>query len=526
MQIIIPLSGVGQRFLNAGYKDIKPLIKVDGKPMIEHVVNLFPKEKNITFICNKEHLKTTNLKETLQRIAPTAKIIAIEPHKKGPVYTVSKIFDIINPNEEAIVNYCDFSKYWDYDDFLKQIHERNVDGAISAYTGFHPHMLGTTNYAFMREKDRYLLEIREKQPFTNNRMNEYASDGTYYFKKGEYIIKYFAELMEKDINIKREYYVSLVYNLMLKDKLKVWIYEIEHMLQWGTPQDLEEYQKWSDYFRYLTLEKQKDNTIFSDINLIPLAGKGSRFKKEGYNIPKPLINVFDKPMVVNAASDLPKAKKNIFVMLEEHTKNFHIDKEIKNYFPNSKIVIIPTVTEGQAITCELGLKNENPNNSLLISASDNGVVWNKEKYHRLIFNEKADVIVWTFLNHASANRKPEMYGWVKTDKQNNVQFVSVKKPISETPKNDHGVVGTFYFKKIEYFLEGLKRLKEKNNRINNEFYVDTLINELLNMDIKIKVFPVDFYVCWGTPDELRTFQYWQTFFDKCSWHPYKNESNK
>ncbi len=521
MQIIIPLSGVGQRFINAGYKEIKPLIKVDGKPMIEHVVNLFPNEKNITFICNEKHLKETDLKNVLNNIAPYAKIVAIKPHKKGPVYTVAQILDLINPDEEAIVNYCDFSKYWDYKDFLNKVRSLNVDGAISAYKGFHPHMLGTTNYAFMREKDNFLLEIQEKKPFTDNRMNEYASDGTYYFAKGEYIKKYFPMLIQKDINVKGEYYVSLIYNLMLNDNLKIYIYEIEHMLQWGTPQDLEEYQKWSDYFRYLTQKDNKPDDFFSDINLIPMAGYGSRFAKEGYKKPKPLLEINNKPMVINAADDLPNAKEYRFVILKEHIENYNIDKEIKKFYPEAKITDIPSVTEGQAITCDLALKTDDNDKSLLISASDNGVVWDYRKYSDLIFKQDVDVAVWAFVNHASANRKPEMYGWIKTDNEDNIIDVSVKKPISDIPKNDYGIVGTFYFKKVEYFKMGLKRLKEKNVRINNEYYVDTLISELLNSGLKIKVFPVDFYISWGTPDEYKTYLYWQTFFDKCFWHPYK-----
>ena len=68
MQIIIPMTGVGQRFIDAGYKTIKPLIEVDGKPIIEHVVNLFPDEDNFIFICNSKHLKETNLREVLKRI--------------------------------------------------------------------------------------------------------------------------------------------------------------------------------------------------------------------------------------------------------------------------------------------------------------------------------------------------------------------------------------------------------------------------------------------------------------------------
>ena len=117
MQIIIPMSGSGQRFVRAGYKTIKPLIEVDGKPMIEHVIGLFPGEKNFLFICNKQHLETTSLAGILKRLVPTSQVVGIDPHKKGPVYAVSQVFDKIADKDEAIVNYCDFGKYWDYKDF-------------------------------------------------------------------------------------------------------------------------------------------------------------------------------------------------------------------------------------------------------------------------------------------------------------------------------------------------------------------------------------------------------------------------
>ncbi len=248
MLIIIPMSGIGKRFIEAGYTDPKPLIKVDEKPIIEHVTNLFPGEHNFIFICNQEHLQTTAMYDILQKIAPTGTIVGIPKHKKGPVYAVSQIMDLIDNNEEVIVNYCDFSMAWDYDDFLRTTRARNADGAIPSYRGFHPHMLHDPNYAFIKDEAEWLLEIKEKAPFTDNKMNEYASTGTYYFKRGTLIKKYFSELMDLDVNVNGEYYVSLVYNLLKRDGLNVSVYPIEHMLQWGTPSDLAEYQKWSAYF--------------------------------------------------------------------------------------------------------------------------------------------------------------------------------------------------------------------------------------------------------------------------------------
>ena len=62
MQIIIPMSGFGERFRAAGYKVPKPLIKVHGKPIIHHVIDMFPGEEDFTFICNEVHLGTEAFK--------------------------------------------------------------------------------------------------------------------------------------------------------------------------------------------------------------------------------------------------------------------------------------------------------------------------------------------------------------------------------------------------------------------------------------------------------------------------------
>ena len=146
VQIIIPMSGIGKRFKDAGYTVPKPLIVVDGKPIIEHVVNLFP-EEDISFICNTTHLKETNMKEILNSFCSNGKIYEVPvENRQGPVHAVSLIFDNINDDQEVIVSYCDYGTYWDYQEFLQDNRERNADGSIACYRGFHPHMLGTDNY--------------------------------------------------------------------------------------------------------------------------------------------------------------------------------------------------------------------------------------------------------------------------------------------------------------------------------------------------------------------------------------------
>ena len=518
------MSGVGQRFIEAGYSAVKPLIIIDGKPIIEHVCNLFPGEDKFTFICNTKHLAETNMREILFGIKPNATIIEVPSHKKGPVYAVSQANHLIDDEEEVIVNYCDFGTYWNYIDFLEHTRNRDADGAVPSYKGFHPHMLGNTNYAFMRDDQQWMLEIKEKEPFTNNRMNEYASNGTYYFKKGSYVKRFFQDLMDDDINLNGEFYVSLVYNLLLKDGLKVSIYAIQHMLQWGTPEDVEEYNRWSGYFSHAILEEEKEIAQSNSTTLIPLAGRGSRFAKEGYLKPKPLLEVSGKPMIIQAANSLPKSEGYIFVTLQEHLDNYQLEQLLKAEYQNCNIVPINQITEGQAITCQLGLNNIDANRSLLISATDNGIIYNKEKYQELVDDENLDAIIFTFRHHVSSKNNPQMYGWVRTN-QDTATGISVKVPISETPFNDHAIVGTFYFRRVEFFERGLKNLLKKDIRVNNEFYVDSLMGELIELELNVKILEVDDYIGWGTPDDYETFLYWQSFFHKNQNHPYALEKD-
>lgn len=520
MQIIIPMSGTGKRFLDAGYLEPKPLILVDGMPIIEHVVNMFPGESAFTFICNREHLETTPMRSVLERIAPQGHIVAIEPHKKGPVYAVSKIMDGLVDDEEVIVNYCDFSCYWDYPAFLRHTRGRNADGAIPAYRGFHPHMLGTTNYAFIRESNQWMQAIKEKEPFTNHRMREFASSGTYYFKKAAYLKTYFRKLMERNLSLNGEYYVSLVYNLLVEDGFKVSIYEIEHMLQWGMPEDLEAYQAWSDYFRGILQDPDPLPVEPGSINLIPMAGAGSRFVQEGYRDPKPLIDISGKPMIVQAVSSLPPAEQHIFACLGDHLDRYPLAQALQQEVPGACVVRIDGLTEGQASTCERALAAVDPDSPLLIAACDNGMVYDHGKYQALRGDDHVDAIVWSVRHHPGSQRNPQMYGWLEVDSTNNVTSCSVKVPISEAPYNDHAVVGTFYFKRARYFLDALKGLYEKDVRVNGEFYVDSCVNELVAMGLRVKAFEIDHYLCWGTPNDLRTYEYWQRFFHKWPYHPY------
>lgn len=533
--VIIPMSGLGERFLKAGYELPKPLIEVDGRPMIEYVVSMFSKLDRFTFICNEDHLQSTRLADTLESIAPGCAVRAISTHRQGPVYAVLQCLDSLEDEEETIVNYCDFYSLWNYQDFLSTVRREKVAGAVAAYRHFHPHMLGTDNYAFIKACGMHLEAIQEKKPFTDNRMAEFASNGTYYFSRGQYVSKYFKRLLERDEPINGEHYVSMVYNLMVEDSLPVDVYEVDYMLQWGTPRDLQEYLHWSHYFSSRSsLDTRLDSrpnseldssSISVDVCLIPMAGRGARFTAEGYTVPKPLIEVSGAPMVVLATSNLPPARRYIFAALEEHLQNSDLAAVLKEHFENVTIVPLTAVSRGQADTCRMAISGVSgtsaavrPDDSLLIGACDNGMIYDKNTWQALVADDTIDVIVFSFLNHPASSRNPHMFGWLECAPDNVIKAVSVKKPVSDTPAKDHAIVGAFYIRKARHFLAAVDELMARNITVNGEFYVDSMIAVFIEHGLKCVAFAVDDYISFGIPDDLRTYKYWQSFFKQCWWH--------
>ena len=529
MQIIIPMSGFGERFRKVGYKVPKPLIEIEGKPIIAHVIDMFPGEQEFIFICNQEHLDNPKffMKEILSNLCPSGKIIGIPPHKLGPVHAVLKVEDLIINDKETIVNYCDFTCYWDWNHFKDFVRQNKCDGAIPSYKGFHPHTLGSTNYAYMKQKDGWVEDIQEKQPYTDNRMEEFASSGTYYFSSGKVMKEAFHDQVESNLDLNGELYVSLSYKLLLKNNKRISIYPLQHFMQWGTPDDVHEYNYWSRAFSNI-VTKEANIEDQSGTLIIPMAGLGQRFVDEGYSLTKPLIPVSSRPMVFQAVNSLPNPLNQVFVMRKDMPGYNETKELIFKEFPDAIISTVPNVTEGQASSALIGLEALEKNSSNVCSpitfgACDFASVYNEKKLQNLISSGKADVIVWAIRGYPNASRNPNAFGWIDAS-EDIIKNVSVKKPLKSTLL-DPIILGTFTFLKSSYFKDSLQQLINNEGRVNNEFFIDSCINEAIKLGLKCHIFEVDSYLCWGTPNDLNTFRYWQSCFDKWAGHPYELEND-
>ncbi len=451
-------------------------------------------------------------------------IVGIEPHKLGPVAAVRMAAQHIDPDRPTVVNYCDFACYWDFADFASFVRETGCDGCVPAYRGFHPHSLGSTFYAYLRHEGLWMTGIREKQPFTDTPIDEFASSGTYYFRSGRLCLDAFAAQMEQDLSVGGEYYASLAFRVLAAWGRRTAIYELQHFMQWGTPQDLAEYVGWSNAFRRLVTSDGRQARHGGAI-LLPMAGMGQRFLDAGYALPKPLIPVSGRPMVIQAMRDLPSAPIQKFVLRKDLPGVEAIERKLRATFVGAQFLVLDTLTEGQAITARLGTEGLDPQAPLTIGACDNGILYDVDALAALLDDEGgADVLVWTVRGHADGQRRPRMFGWVEADGEGRVRGVRVKAE-PDDPARDPLIIGTFTFRRLADFERAADALVARDGRVNGEFYVDSLIADCIALGLDVRIFEVDQYIGWGTPVDLRTFEYWQGCFHKWPGHPYRLEKD-
>jgi NDP-sugar pyrophosphorylase family protein len=187
----------------------------------------------------------------LKRINPSSNIVSIKGHKLGPVYALFMAKNEIRKNESVLVSYCDYYMDWNFSDFKNQMELNDYDGCVPCYTGFHPHLLHEKNlYASCLIDNKYrLLRIKEKFSFEKDKTKGFHSPGAYYFKNGDQMNYFLKRAIDEDLSLNGEFYVSLVYNLMIEEGLYINVYDqINHFCQWGTPEDLEEYMYWHSIF--------------------------------------------------------------------------------------------------------------------------------------------------------------------------------------------------------------------------------------------------------------------------------------
>lgn len=231
--------------------------------------------------------------------------------------------------------------------------------------------------------------------------------------------------------------------------------------------------------------------------VMPMAGRGSRFKEEGLDLPKPLVPVAGLPMFVQALASLGDDQESevIFVALREHERAFNLNDLIRNYVPNPfQLVLIDDVTEGQLCTVLAARHLLGADEDLLVMSSDTVVVGDLASDIRRKQDHCAGII--------STCRLPgEQWSFAETDTNGRVIRVAEKRRISPNAST-----GLYYFANTEVFLTYADRLIATEQKTGGEYYVIPVYQYYIDDGLLITISNANELWDMGTPKAKRRFE--------------------
>lgn len=237
--------------------------------------------------------------------------------------------------------------------------------------------------------------------------------------------------------------------------------------------------------------------------IMPMGGAGSRFFKNGYMCPKPLIDINGKPFLYWSTMSIARYIDIIdltFVVLQKHIDDFDIDEVIKGYFPKAKIVVLPEILPGPVFTALRGVAHI-------------------KDYFPIIFNDCDHMFKCLEINKLFNEKKFEYDGGLLTFESNEPQFSYVKYDenrkivgtIEKKVVSNSAICGAYIFKNAALFSEVVKVYTSKCPY--NECFMSGLYNVMCEKKLLINDYLVDYHVEFGTPEEYERAKGSQYFSD-------------
>ena len=231
------MAGLGSRFKKEGYKNIKPLIKVNGKTFIEWSVESLGIDGQFIFVILEEHREL--LETHLKNLRKDCIIYTVPKLTNGSAETCLAAFYSINNDIPLIITNSDQILEWDSKKYLNYLNKNKPDSNVITISS----SCNKSSYIELDDSG-FGKRLTEKEVISDN-----ALVGIHYWKKGKYFVESTKELIKRNIRMKNEYYISLTYNILIENGLNVTSYKLkenEKYLSIGTPEQLYDYMDYKD----------------------------------------------------------------------------------------------------------------------------------------------------------------------------------------------------------------------------------------------------------------------------------------
>ena len=237
MKIVIPMAGKDERFREYGFPFPKPVVEIDGKPLIEHAFDCLrmTPEADFTFVVRKEDDQRFHLRDMLRLLDPNCAIITTEGETAGAACTVMLAVEQIDNDEELVITNGDQILGFDLNSVIAGFRDRDLDAGTVVFDSVHP------RWSFVKtDAAGHVIEAAEKRPISRN-----ATAGVYYFRKGSDFIAAAKSMIHKGASVNGGYFVCPAFNELILKQKKIGIHQIDRddYVSLATPQAVEEYEQ-------------------------------------------------------------------------------------------------------------------------------------------------------------------------------------------------------------------------------------------------------------------------------------------
>lgn len=236
--------------------------------------------------------------------------------------------------------------------------------------------------------------------------------------------------------------------------------------------------------------------------IMPMAGEGSRFLKEGWTIPKPLIELKGIPLFMRAIGSIRSVNiplKYSFIVRQEHIDKYQINEKIMAILPDANVFSVLKTTRGAVETCLIAEPIISSEEAIVIMDCD--LEFSSyalmENIQSILLMPADEVNGGLLVSFESDQPK---YSYAETDKNGIVKRTAEKEVISS-----HALCGAYFFSSAKVFLRIAHKLVDDTSFKKPEFYVSLLYNYLLEEGQTVKLCPMEKYCSYGTPDELKQY---------------------
>lgn len=236
--------------------------------------------------------------------------------------------------------------------------------------------------------------------------------------------------------------------------------------------------------------------------IMPMAGEGSRFLKEGWTTPKPLIELKGLPLFKRAIgsvhiADVPM--KYSFIVRQEHIDKYGIDKGIKAFLPEAEIFSVLQTTRGAVETCLLAESAIDDEDGVIVMDCD--LEFRSKEFLKII----SDILSYPASKSeggalVSFESDQPRYSYAELGEDGYVVRTAEKEVIS-----NHALCGAYFFSTGKRFKEIAHQLLNEPEFKKPEYYVSLLYNYMLAEGEKVRLAPMEDYYSYGTPEELKLY---------------------